>query len=293
MFGTALRSVPPDQAEEQRLADHRLHRLGAERLGDEKGRLGTLPGKKALRKGGDEDHRHREALQNVVHGIDARAAIGQLDVRQNQSRPAVTHRRDRLGTGPRHAEIPVAEAFDQAFQVHGDEGLVLDDQHVGRHLLGDVAPCLLDQPRDVFDLATGCGGDLRIRKAFECRQQERDAGWRRQRRERAPDTGGGTIRRFDRLVERHRIPNRKERLVERDARLLRVIEPGRIGDQGLQRGNRIGISTRLVAGERACEATQIGQMWRDRLGYRHRQAFSGFVIPPPKPGGTRQHSTLT
>src|SRR3546814_2959127 len=44
-----------------------------EGLGDQIGRLWPLARKQAFGEGRDEDHRHRELLQNVVHRVDARA----------------------------------------------------------------------------------------------------------------------------------------------------------------------------------------------------------------------------
>jgi len=39
----------------------------------------------------------------------------------------------------------VAEALDERFQVHGDDRLILDDEDVGRDLLGDLACRFLRQ----------------------------------------------------------------------------------------------------------------------------------------------------
>src|SRR5262245_49692783 len=68
--------------EEQSLADHRLHRFGLEGLGNEEGGLWPLPGQQSFRIGGDEDHRQLDILQDLVDRIDARTAVGQLDVGQ-------------------------------------------------------------------------------------------------------------------------------------------------------------------------------------------------------------------
>src|SRR4029078_2653671 len=57
--------------EEQHLADNRLHRILAERLGDKEGRLGPLAGHQPVRVGGDEDHRHGESGEDVVHRVEA------------------------------------------------------------------------------------------------------------------------------------------------------------------------------------------------------------------------------
>ena len=45
----------------------------------------------------------------------------------------------------RQADDIVSEAFDQSLDVHGDEGLVLDNEHIGRDLGGEFAAGFLDQ----------------------------------------------------------------------------------------------------------------------------------------------------
>src|SRR5688572_21995304 len=51
--------------EEQHLADDRLDGLFAERLADEKSRLGLAAGGEPFREGGDEDHRHGQPAQEI------------------------------------------------------------------------------------------------------------------------------------------------------------------------------------------------------------------------------------
>src|SRR5208283_6152792 len=63
-------------AKEQRLAGDRRDHRELERLGDEERRLRTLPGEEPLRIGGDENHRHFERVEKLVHGVETRTAVG-------------------------------------------------------------------------------------------------------------------------------------------------------------------------------------------------------------------------
>ena len=75
----------------------------------------------------------------------------------------------------------VAERLDQRFDVHGDERLVLDDEHVGRHLLGDLAAGLVDQ---LADLRLRLAEDLRDLGDGEFLHRHQQEGLPRQRRQR-------------------------------------------------------------------------------------------------------------
>src|SRR3546814_1841068 len=66
--------------EEQALADRGAHRILAERLGDQEGRLDPPAGEQPFGKGGDEDRRHRRDRENVLHRIDARRYVDRLDI---------------------------------------------------------------------------------------------------------------------------------------------------------------------------------------------------------------------
>src|SRR3546814_14491952 len=65
------------RAQKQRLADRRAHRLFLEGLGDQIGRLWPLARKQAFGEGRDEDHRHRELLQNETGRASCRERVGQ------------------------------------------------------------------------------------------------------------------------------------------------------------------------------------------------------------------------
>ncbi len=83
--------------------------------------------------------------QDVLHRVDARRAVGQLDVGQHQAGRLAGHRVDRLGAGGGDVDHGVAELGDQGLDVGGDDRLVLDDQDVGGQFGVDLGLGLGDQ----------------------------------------------------------------------------------------------------------------------------------------------------
>ena len=83
--------------------------------------------------------------QDLVDGVDAGTAVGQLDVGQHHLRPRLVEQRRRLGMGARRADDAMAKALDHLLDVHGDQRLVLDDQDVGRHLARNLVAGLRQQ----------------------------------------------------------------------------------------------------------------------------------------------------
>ena len=59
------------------------------------------------------------------------------------------------------------KTLDDAFKVHGDHRLILDDEHVGRDLGGDLAASLIDQLFHLSLIETENGGDVGDREAFD------------------------------------------------------------------------------------------------------------------------------
>ena len=55
--------------------------------------------------------------------------------------------------GAGDADDAMAEALDHTFEIHGDHRLVLDDEHVGRDLRGDLATGAIDQGVDLGRVA--------------------------------------------------------------------------------------------------------------------------------------------
>ncbi len=120
------------------------HRVGLERLGNEEGRLGTLAREQALWEGGHEDHRHAEAQKHFVDRLKARAAIGEMNVSQDEARPLLADLGNRLAMRAGNAGHAMTQAFNQRFEIHGNERLVLDDEDIGRRLLSDLLAGLVD-----------------------------------------------------------------------------------------------------------------------------------------------------
>ena len=73
------------------------------------------------------------------------AAVRQLDVRQDEAGPRALDGLDRLPLGAGDLDDAMAERGDQALQVERDQRLVLDDDHVGGDLPGDLAAGLVDE----------------------------------------------------------------------------------------------------------------------------------------------------
>src|SRR5262245_53233485 len=76
--GRPRRAVARVALEEQRLAGNRRHHRRLERFRDQERRLRPLAGEEALGIGGDEHYRHLETAQQLVDGIEARGAVGEL-----------------------------------------------------------------------------------------------------------------------------------------------------------------------------------------------------------------------
>ena len=60
--------------------------------------------------------------------------VGELDVGKDQARRVLARLRDRLVAGDGNAGDIMAEVADDSLDVHRDDRLVLDDQHVGERL---------------------------------------------------------------------------------------------------------------------------------------------------------------
>ena len=88
-------------------------------------------------------------LEDVLDRVDARRAVGQLDVGQDQTRAVAGDGVDGLVMGRGGAGDAVAQLLHQAFDVGRDDGLVLDDQDVGGQFGVDVGLGLGDQAFDV------------------------------------------------------------------------------------------------------------------------------------------------
>src|SRR5262249_40629064 len=97
-------------------------------------RLRPLPSEEALRIGGDEDHRHLELVKQFIDCVEARTAVGELDIGEDQSWLLRLGYGDGLRMRTGDADHAMAEALGQALEIERDEGLVLDDEDIGRDL---------------------------------------------------------------------------------------------------------------------------------------------------------------
>ena len=78
--------------------------------------------------------------------------VGELDVGKHQARRVLTRLRDRFVAGDGDAGDVMAEVADDRFDIHRDDRLVLDDQHVGERLPLDLLERLGDEAE-----STSCG----------------------------------------------------------------------------------------------------------------------------------------
>ena len=138
--------------EEQGLADRGFHRRTLERLGDEEGRFGPGSGQQPLGKGGDEDHRHGELGEDILDRVDPARIVGELDVSQDQPRGMQARLGNRLVASDGDTGDIVTKVADDRLDVHRNDRLVLDDQHVGQRLSLDLGQCLADQPVDIVGI---------------------------------------------------------------------------------------------------------------------------------------------
>ena len=90
------------------------------------------------------------SAQDVLDRVDARAVVGELDVGEHQARAARHRLLHRLVAGHGDAGDVVAEVADDRLDVHRDDRLVLDDQHLGAGLALDLGQRLGDQRLDLL-----------------------------------------------------------------------------------------------------------------------------------------------
>ena len=122
---------------------------------------GPLAGEEAFGEGGDEDHRHIVAGEDVLHRVDAAGVVGQLDVGEHEAGDVLGHGSGGFVAGGGHAADGVAEFLDQGFDVGGDHRLVLDDQDFGRQFGVDLGLGFGDQGLDLVGSRCRGSGPLR------------------------------------------------------------------------------------------------------------------------------------
>jgi len=80
--------------------------------------------------------------QDLVNGIDSAAAIGQLDVGEDEAGARMHGGLERGLTGSLDGNDVMSEAEHDLLEVGCDEQLILDYQHVGFHMLAIAARAL-------------------------------------------------------------------------------------------------------------------------------------------------------
>ena len=147
-----------------------------ERFGDEKGRFGPLAGEKPLGKGGDEDDRNIDLGQNILHRINSRTVIGELDIGQHQARLLIRCLCHCLVARHGNAGNIMAEIANNGFDVHRDDRLILDNQHICFELRFDILFGFGDQRLHFLRGLIQQIADFRLGKAFDLGQEQCLAG---------------------------------------------------------------------------------------------------------------------
>ena len=111
--------------------------------------------------------------EHLIDRVEPGAAVGELDVGEDDAGPLGFGERHGLAMGARDAEHAMAKTFDQRLEIERDEGLVLDDQHVGGDLGGELAAGFLDQRAQPRHVDVEHLGGVVFGEAFQRHQQER------------------------------------------------------------------------------------------------------------------------
>ena len=93
---------------------------------------------------------------------------------------SLRHRLDGLVSGAGDPHDAMAEVGHQLLEVEGDQRLVLDDDDVGRHLLGDLAAGFVDQPCSSSGADVHYGCRILRRELLDSDEQEGLSGLGRQ-----------------------------------------------------------------------------------------------------------------
>ncbi len=207
-------------------------------------------------------------FENVVDGVETRAAVGEVDIGKDEPRFALLDALDRFLARARDAGHGVAEILHHRFDVECNDRLVLDDEHLGRNLLGDLAAGLIQQPLDGLGGRAEDRGDFLEGETLYGPQQERLA---RQRRNRAKIALGGR-RTGRRSVCRLRIggaPELEKHLIQRLPAGHVAWKRVGIGDKRLQRRDDMRVAARLGPGYEAGKTAKRRQLRRNFSGDRH------------------------
>src|SRR4029079_14765904 len=87
VLASAPLQAPCIALEKKRLTEYSRYRRWVKRLGDQKCRLRPFACHETLRVGCEKYDRHLECPQHLIHSIEPRATISELNVSQNYSGP--------------------------------------------------------------------------------------------------------------------------------------------------------------------------------------------------------------
>src|SRR5271157_1189512 len=117
--------------EEQSLADHCGDGRRLERFGDQECRFRAFARQKPFRISSDKNNRYLDRLYEFVHGVETRTAVGKLDIGEDESGSLGLRQRHGLRMGAGNANGTMTETLNEAFEIHGDKCLVLDNEDIG------------------------------------------------------------------------------------------------------------------------------------------------------------------
>src|SRR6202030_2553056 len=93
----------------------------------------------AFRISGNEDHGDLERIEDIFDSLQSGAAIGELNIRDNEAGPIDSRHRNRLRSGACNPDAAVTETFDETLEIESDQSFVLDDQNIGGDLCRKLA----------------------------------------------------------------------------------------------------------------------------------------------------------
>src|SRR4029077_11380407 len=227
--------------EEQRLTQHSRHRRRLKRLGDQESRFRTLARKEALWVGGDENDRHFKRPQHFVHCIKTRAAVRELNIREDDPGTFGLCQCQSLGVCAGNAEHAVAETFHQTLYIQCDERFVFNNQYVSRDLSSEFAPGFFDKSAQSRRVDIEHLGGVVLGQPLEGDEQKRLAWLRRNLGEMALDRlTRAPARRL--AIQRDGIPDLREKPIERYPSRKAGIQNLGVLDQGFESCGHIGIA---------------------------------------------------
>ena len=186
-------------------------------------------------------------FENLIDRFETRASVGELNVGEDETWPFALDSLDRLAMGPRDIGDTVPLLLDEVLKIERDERLVLDDQDIGPDLVGNLLAGGVDETCRLLDRAVERARDFLGIKSFERTEEKGNARPQCNRLEvtmRALFVAGER-RRIHMVIDGHRPPDLEEQAVERRLWISAFRKFGGIGDNGLQRGENIGIPAGL------------------------------------------------